>query len=88
MHDFACPNYDDMYYDILADRVKRFKTDEKEVAKMGGIFEEIIKERDKLHSHDLAMQMINDGLLSYENISRYSQLSLDEVKALAESRSA
>ena len=31
MHDFACTNAKDMYYEVLADRVHYFKEDEKGV---------------------------------------------------------
>ncbi|SDA31441.1 hypothetical protein SAMN02910447_03393 [Ruminococcus sp. YE71] len=36
----------------------------------------------------IAISMIKDGKLSFENIAKYSGLTLDEVKALAEGMTA
>jgi hypothetical protein len=41
MHDFQCENPDDMYYEILRNRVKYFKEDEGERKEMCAIWEEI-----------------------------------------------
>ena len=42
----------------------------------------------KEHMIKTAQAMIDDGKLSFEDIAKYSGLSLDEVKALAEGRPA
>ena len=44
MHDFSCTNADDMYYNILADRVRYFKEDQKGVASMCKAMEDMRKE--------------------------------------------
>ena len=40
MHDFSCMNADDMYYPILADRVRYFKEERNGVESMSGVFDE------------------------------------------------
>ena len=44
MHDFFCSDPNDMYSDVLAERVRFFKEDEKGVATMCKIMEEIRKD--------------------------------------------
>ena len=41
MHDFACTDPQDMYYDLLARRVHYFKADEKGVAAMCKVMEDM-----------------------------------------------
>ena len=45
---------------------------------------EAINERNKA----IAIEMLEDGKLSYEEIAKYSHLSLEEVRALAEGKPA
>ena len=44
MHDFFCSDPNDMYSDVLAERVRFFKEDEKGVAAMCKVMEEIRKD--------------------------------------------
>lgn len=44
MHDFACTNAKDMYYEVLADRVHYFKEDEKGVVVMCKAMEDMRNE--------------------------------------------
>lgn len=44
MHDFACTRAEDMYYHVLAERVRYFKEDQKGVASMCRAMEEMRKE--------------------------------------------
>lgn len=44
MYDFSCTNADDMYYNILADRVRYFKENQKGVASMCKAMEDMRKE--------------------------------------------
>ncbi len=46
--------------------------------------EEAIYERNK----EVAVKLIKDGSLSYEKIAEYTGLSVEEVKALAEGKTA
>ena len=83
MHDFSCTDPDDMNYEELAEKARYFKQDEKGVAKMCKIMEDMRNEKAKEVRIDSALRMIKDGELSLEKIALYSGLSVDEVKELA-----
>ena len=82
MHDFSCTNPDDMNYEALAKKARYFKQDEKGVAAMCKIMEDMRNEKAKEVRIDNALRMIKDGELSLEKIALYSGLSVDEVKEL------
>ena len=88
MHDFACTNAKDMYYEVLADRVHYFKEDEKGVAVMCKAMEDMRNETARETEHAKAIKvakgMLQSGKLSYEEIAEIAELSIDEVKALDE----
>jgi hypothetical protein len=81
IHDFNCKDANDMYYPILADRVRYYKEDEKGIGEMCKIIEDIVKEDRK----EVAITLIKIDKLSLEEIAEASKLSLDEVKKLQES---
>ena len=83
MHDFSCTNPDDMNYEALAKKARYFKQDEKGVAIMCKIMEDMRNEKAKEVRIDNALRMIKDGELPLEKIALYSGLSVDEVKELA-----
>ena len=83
MHDFLCTNPDDMNYEVLANKARYFKQDEKGVAVMCKIMEDMRDEKAKEVRIDNALRMIKDGELSLEKIALYSGLSVDEVRELA-----
>ena len=92
MHDFACTEAKEMFYQVLADRVRYFKEDEKGVTVMCKAMEDMRNEARAEGSRENAIrsarEMIKDGELSYEKIAQYSGLTIDEVKALASKQSA
>lgn len=88
MHDFSCTNAKDMYYEVLADRVHFFKEDEKGVAIMCKAMEEMRKEAVHEHAVRIVKALLAIGKLTYEEIATSSGLTVDEVKALDEQRSA
>ena len=79
----SCTNPDDMNYEALAKRARYFKQDEKGVAAMCKIMEDMRNEKAKEVRIDNALRMIKDGELSLEKIALYSGLSVDEIKELA-----
>ena len=81
MHDFTCTNPDDMNYPVLAQRVRYFKEDTKGVATMCRAFEEVREETKREQAIESAKTMLADGL-PYEQIARYTKLSIEEVKVL------
>ena len=92
MHDFRCTNPDDMHYKILADRVRYFKQDEKGVATMCKAMEDMRKEAAQaaalMERKRMAIRMLEDGELTDEKIALYAGLTLDQVKELAQEKSA
>ena len=87
MHDFFCTDPDDMHYKELADKVRYFKEDEKGVAAMCKVMEDMRNESAKTavekRNIEIALDMIRDGKLSLEQIAQYSRLAIERVKELA-----
>ena len=94
MKDFACRNPKDMYYKILADRVRYFKEDERGVGDMCKAVEELFKELYKeeceeekyARTVEIVERMLVAGTLCLEDIAMFSGLTLEEVKEIAEQR--
>lgn len=87
MHDFSCTNPDDMNYEVLAKKARYFKQDEKGVATMCKIMEdmrnEAAQQAEQNKAKKMAIRMIKAGKMSLEDISDYTELSLDIIKELA-----
>jgi len=91
MHDFSCTDPDDMNYEELAKKARYFKRDEKGVAVMCKIMEDMRNEaaREAAQKAELnkakkmAIRMIKAGKMSLEDIADYTELSLDTIKELA-----
>lgn len=86
IHDFFCTDPNDMHYKELADKVRYFKEDEKGVAAMCKVMEDMRNEaaknaveKDRTKN---ALEMLADGL-SIEKVAQYSQLAIERVKELA-----
>ena len=89
-----------MYYPQLARRVNMIKNTEGGQENMCKIMEEISSKAAREAAHEAAreatretqiknaLSMLDGGKLSFEDIAKYSGLTLDEVKALAEGRPA
>ena len=87
MQDFTCTNPDDMNYPVLAQRVRYFKEDTKGVATMCRAFEEVREEGKREQAVEFARSMLADGM-PYEIVAKYTKLSIEEVKALDNKKSA
>lgn len=83
MRDFACTNAKDMCYEVLADRVHYFKEDEKGVAVMCKVMEDMRNEAAKMKAVHIARLMLDGGKLSYEDIAAYTELTIEEVEKIA-----
>ncbi len=91
MHDFSCTEPDDMNFEELAKRARYFKKDEKGVAAMCKMMEDMRNEaaREAAQKAELnkakkmAVRMIRAGKMPLEDIADYTELSLDTVKELA-----
>lgn len=84
MHDFACTNPADMYYKILADKTRYFKEDEKGVAAMCKIMEDLIDSEKK----ESALRLLKLGKLSNKEIAESLELDVEVVNALDEEQKA
>lgn len=94
MHDFGCVDPSDMYYDVLAERVKFFKESKEGVAVMCRAIEDMWKravnegfqeglQEGRMESNRATARcMLLDGSLSLEKIAEFSGLSIEEVKKL------
>ncbi len=86
MHDFSCTNPDDMNYEALAKKARYFKQDEKGVAAMCKIMEDMRNEAaqnaELNKAKKMAIRMIKAGKMSLEDIADYTELSLDIIKEL------
>lgn len=82
MHDFSCTNPDDMNYEALAKRARYFKQDEKGVATMCKIMEDMRNEAVQNKAKKTAVHLIKLGKMSLEEISEATELPLDTVKEL------
>ncbi len=82
MHDFSCTDAADMYYGVLAERVKFFKESKEEIEIMCRAMEDMRNQTLKEGAIDSAKRMLSDGILTLEKIAEYAGLSLDEVKKL------
>ena len=96
MHDFFCTNPDNMHYQQLARKTRYFKEDEKGVAAMCKVLEdmrsevarEVARETAERERKEIAMRLIAQGKLSLEEIASVSDLSEEKVRELAQQRIA
>lgn len=88
MHDFSCTSAEEMHYQILADRVRYFKEDTEGVATMCKAMEDMRNEAAKEKSIEIALRMLKAGKYTHEDIADLLQMTVDEVKALDESKPA
>ena len=83
MHDFACANPDDMKYDILAEKTRYFKKDEKGEENMCKIMEELAAEERAAQAEEFAINLLKMGKMTNEEIATAANLTERKVKKLA-----
>ena len=96
MNDFYCTEADDMCYEELSSRVKKYKESAEGVESMGSVFDEIREEarnegRNEGRNEnacEIALKLIGSGKLSLEEISEYSGLPIEKVRELAREKTA
>ena len=93
IHDLSCTDPDDMNYEALADRARYYKKNEKGVAAMCKIMEDMRNEAAReaaieaaqKSAREIAERMLRDGEMPLEKIARYvPTISLEELKKLEE----
>ena len=82
MHDFSCTNPANMYYDVLAERVRFFKESKEGVSIMCKVMEDMRSQAALERVKTVVYRMLSDGVLSLEKIAEYAELPLEEVKKL------
>ena len=83
MHDFSCTNPDDMNYEALAKKARYFKQDEKGVATMCKIMEDMRNEAALNNARDTAERLIKKGKMTLDEIAEcVPLLSLDELREI------
>ncbi len=82
MHDFSCTDPDDMNYEALAKKARYYKQDEKRVAAMCKIMEDMRNEAVQNKAKKTALHLIKSGKISLEETAEATELSLDIVKEL------
>lgn len=87
MHDFSCMNASDMYYPVLATKVRYYKEDEKGVGTMCKALEDMRNEAVEKATQQIqianAKVMLADGILTVEQAAKYFNLPIDLVRKLA-----
>lgn len=86
MHDFFCTDADDMNYSELADKVRFFKEDEKGVAAMCKVMEDMRNEAAERASCQTKVESVLRWLakgLSLEDIADGEGLTLEQVQKIA-----
>ena len=93
MHDFSCKKAENMYYKVLADRVRYFKENKEGVAIMCKAIEEMrveaAEEATRKRNIEVARSLLkkkaknNLIYLTYEDISDTSHLTVAEIEQLA-----
>ena len=86
IHDLLCHDVDEMYFDVLRDRVSEFKKSEEGRRVMCKAMERI-KAEGKVEGKRETMlatakRMLKSGMLALKDIAKFSGLSLAEVKKL------
>ena len=82
MHDFFCTDPDDMHYKELADKVRYFKEDEKGVAAMCKVMEDMRKESKWEQIVASVLRWLSMGL-SHEQIAQGEGITLEQVREIA-----
>lgn len=83
MHDFFCTDPSDMHFKQLADKVRYFKEDEKGVAAMCKVMEDMRNETAEGMKIEIAQRLIEQGKLALEDIANAAALTVEKVRELA-----
>lgn len=84
MHDFKCSQPSEMYYPNLAERASYLKDTKGGYDNMCQIMEESNREAVRQNLYQVAMKLIKKGTVDFEEIAEVTDLTLDDVKELAE----
>lgn len=82
IHDFHCTEPDDMFFDILANKARYFKTEEGGIRTMTGVMERL--EQQAIHNYaiETAVRLLQRGTMSQEQIADTLDLPVSEIGEL------
>ncbi len=83
MHDIFCEKPEGMYNSALAERVRYFKEDAREVKKVSALTEKLTKDARMDTQKDIAQRMLEAGELALSKIAEYAGLSVSTVRRMA-----
>lgn len=83
IHDFACCNDEDMYFDLMAESTHYYKKTEKGVSHMCKLMEDMRNDEKMQEKLRTAIRMLADGVLTYEQIAKFTLLPSEKIKELA-----
>jgi len=83
IHDLRCTKADEMFFPRLAARVKFLKEDEKGVKIVSDYFEKLQEKAIEQEKENFVLNLINLGKLTFDEIAKFSGLTLKKVKMLA-----
>ena len=87
MHDFFCTDPDDMYYKTLAEKARYFKKNEKGVATMCKVMEDMRNETTWQTKVASVLRWLEMGL-SIEQIAKGEDMTIEQVKEIAGKKTA
>ena len=82
MQDFSCTDPEKIHYKQLAERIRYFKEDEKGVAVMCKMMEDMKNEAELGIKKKMAIKLLIEGKRSVEDIAEFTELSIKEVEEL------
>ena len=91
MHDFFCTDPDDMNYQQLAKKTRYFKEDEKGVATMCKVLEDMRTEVARETAWQTKVESVKRWIakgLSFEDIAEGEGLTVEQVKEIAGQKTA
>ena len=87
MHDFSCKNPEDMYYDVLAQRATYFKNTQEGREEMSEVMERFADKVKYQQQIEFARRCLYKGY-TVADVADLTELPIEEVRKLAEKRSA
>ena len=84
MHDFSCSDPDDMLDSDMAEVTRYYKENEKGVEAVCKVMDEMREDTRLRHSREIAFRLLSLGEDTFEKIAKVTELSVEEVKQIAE----
>lgn len=83
IHDFMCSDYNDMHFELMAERTEYYKNTPKGESHMCKLIEDAANERAKNEKIKIASNLLALGTVSKEDIAKATGLDLTKINELA-----